>query len=61
MMSKINMVVIEYIWIYVDEIWLSVELTLWTSHKQVNLQKTNGYEAYSNINIGTFFFLCLYL
>lgn len=55
------MVVIEYIWIYVDEIWLSVELTLWTSHKQVNLQKTNGYEAYSNINIDTFFFLCLYL
>lgn len=52
--------VVEYIWIYVDEIWLSVELTLWTSHKQVNLQKTNGYEEYSNINIGTSFPWCLY-
>lgn len=55
------MAIIEYIWIYVDEIWLSVELALWTSYKQVNLRKTNGYEGYSNINIGSFFFLCLFL
>lgn len=54
------MIVIGCIWSYVDEIWFSVELTLCTSYKQINLHKTNDYEEYSNINIGTSFPWCLY-